>query len=165
MAIKKVGRKIVINRGGRPRKGREGGGSISTPGKATPATLDKVIEALEKGLTVETSCALAGISAKTFYRHINKDKTLSERYSRARFNLNLIAASSLSDNLKTDRKGDLSLKVLEKLEPKKFGERKEIDLQGTGIKVIIKSYGEDDPINKAVQGDSKDSEPEEELEE
>lgn len=95
---------------------------------------DAIFSDLTAGIPLRKSLAAKGIDPTTFYRAINADEALCQRYTRAKSDgMDAIADSALeiSDNVDADQAAVAKAKLqvetrkwfLAKLAPKKYGER------------------------------------------
>ena len=96
------------------------------PTKITDDTIQKLEHALASGVTAEMACRIAGISKSTYYEHIEKDETFSDKMQRAREWPEMKARNNVVGAIE---KGDVNTSkwYLERKARKEFSAKLEVD--------------------------------------
>ena len=113
--------------------------------KITDAQVKAIFEQMEQGVSVRKACEKEGVKNNTFLDFISKDKELSEQYARsrqkgqdARFEDMLDYARESKDDPYTKKLYIDTLKwVLSKQQPKKYGDKLEVEGKNIAPTTII----------------------------
>ena len=113
--------------------------------KITDAQVKAVFEQMEQGVSLRKACEKEGVKNNTFLDFISKDKELSEQYARSRqkgqdsrFEDMLDYARESKDDPYTKKLYIDTLKwVLSKQQPKKYGDKLEVDGKNIAPTTII----------------------------
>ena len=113
--------------------------------KITDAQVKSIFEQMEQGVSLRKACEKEGVKNNTFLDFISKDKELSEQYARsrqkgqdARFEDMLDYARESKDDPYTKKLYIDTLKwVLSKQQPKKYGDKLEVDGKNIAPTTII----------------------------
>ena len=113
--------------------------------KITDEHVKSIFEQLEQGVSLRKSCEKEGVKNNTFLDFISKDKELSEQYARsrqkgqdARFEDMLDYVRESKDDPNTKNLYINTLKwVLSKQQPKKYGDKLEVDGKNIAPTTII----------------------------
>ena len=113
--------------------------------KITDAQVKAVFEQMEQGVSLRKACEKEGVKNNTFPDFIEKDKDLSEQYARSRqkgqdsrFEDMLDYARESKDDPYTKKLYIDTLKwVLSKQQPKKYGDKLEVDGKNIAPTTII----------------------------
>lgn len=113
--------------------------------KITDAQVKSIFEQMEQGVSLRKACEKEGVKNNTFLDFISKDKELSEQYARSRqkgqdsrFEDMLDYARESKDDPYTKKLYIDTLKwVLSKQQPKKYGDKLEVDGKNIAPTTII----------------------------
>ena len=113
--------------------------------KITAEHVKSIFEQLEQGVSLRKACEKEGVKNNTFLDFISKDKELSEQYARsrqkgqdARFEDMLDYVRESKDDPNTKNLYINTLKwVLSKQQPKKYGDKLEVDGKNIAPTTII----------------------------
>lgn len=113
--------------------------------KITAEHVKSIFEQLEQGVSLRKACDKEGVKNNTFLDFISKDKDLAEQYARsrqkgqdARFEDMLDYARESKDDPYTKKLYIDTLKwVLAKQQPKKYGDKLEVDGKNIAPTTII----------------------------
>lgn len=113
--------------------------------KITAEYVKSIFEQLEQGVSLRKACEKEGVKNNTFLDFISKDKELSEQYARSRqkgqdsrFEDMLDYARESKDDPYTKKLYIDTLKwVLSKQQPKKYGDKLEVDGKNIAPTTII----------------------------
>ena len=113
--------------------------------KITDAQVKSIFEQMEQGVSLRKACEKEGVKNNTFLDFISKDKELAEQYARsrqkgqdARFEDMLDYARESKDDPCTKKLYIDTLKwVLSKQQPKKYGDKLEVDGKNIAPTTII----------------------------
>lgn len=113
--------------------------------KITDAQVKAIFEQMEQGVSLRKACEKEGVKNNTFLDFISKDKELSEQYARSRqkgqdsrFEDMLDYARESKDDPYTKKLYIDTLKwVLSKQQPKKYGDKLEVDGKNIAPTTII----------------------------
>lgn len=92
---------------------------MARPSKRTPELVTKLEYAFSIGATVKEACMYADIARETYYRWVNEDKALSDRFEELQDNTIFVARETLYKGIKRDPK--LALEFLSKKKRDEFG--------------------------------------------
>lgn len=113
--------------------------------KITDAQVKSIFEQMEQGASLRKACEKEGVKNNTFLDFISKDKELAEQYARsrqkgqdARFEDMLDYARESKDDPYTKKLYIDTLKwVLSKQQPKKYGDKLEVEGKNIAPTTII----------------------------
>ena len=113
--------------------------------KITDAQVKAIFEQMEQGVSLRKACEKEGVKNNTFLDFISKDKELAEQYARSRqkgqdsrFEDMLDYARESKDDPYTKKLYIDTLKwVLSKQQPKKYGDKLEVDGKNIAPTTII----------------------------
>lgn len=113
--------------------------------KITDAQVKAIFEQMEQGVSLRKACEKEGVKNNTFLDFISKDKELSEQYARSRqkgqdsrFEDMLDYARESKDDPYTKKLYIDTLKwVLSKQQPKKYGDKLEVEGKNIAPTTII----------------------------
>ncbi|MBQ2168645.1 MAG: hypothetical protein II449_05295 [Prevotella sp.] len=119
--------------------------------KITQEQIDKIFEQLEDGVSLRKACEKQGIRDNTFLYLVDKSPTLAEQYARAkikgqdaRFEGMLDYAQNSKDDPATKRLYIDTLKwVLAKQQPKKYGDKLEVEGKNIAPTIITIKRADD----------------------
>lgn len=120
------------------------------------AAIERILEAVSSGISLKKACKREeGINRPRFYRLMDADKELADRYARARKQGWACMADELVDIIHntepqsehvqlTKLEVDTKKWLLSKMLPKTYGDKQEVEHKGTPISVnIVKPDGAD----------------------
>lgn len=119
--------------------------------KITQEQIDKIFEQLEEGVSLRKSCENQGVKDNTFLNLVEKNPSLTEQYARAkikgqdaRFEGMLDYAKNSNDDPATKRLYIDTLKwVLAKQQPKKYGDKLEVEGKNIAPTIITIKRADD----------------------
>ncbi len=118
------------------------------------AAITRILDAVSSGTSLKKACKVEkGINRPMFYRWMDADKDLSDRYARARKQGWACMADELTDIIAntepqsehiqlTKLEVDTKKWILSKMLPSQYGDKQEIEHKGTAISVnVVKPDG------------------------